>query len=214
VSEGLSLFGDWEKAKEIVEDMGERWKEATTEAVLAEANFLRAKIVEGMREQAPGGAKYKPLSPLTLAVRSFAGFKGSKALIRSGDLRNAVVVKKLSDGAFVGVLRTAQGKGGENLVSVAEENEFGAGPIVIPITPKSRRFFHAALAHAGIAPPASAGGSGGGLAIAIVRIPARPTFGPVFEKFAKPDDVRARFYHHVAHGMKGMFGEAEGDHGE
>ncbi len=213
--EAVSLFGSWEKAKQICETMQERWKKAAEEALLKEANFLRGKVIEGMREQAPGGDSYKPLSPSTLAVRSFAGFKGTKALIRRADLRNAVIVKKLPEfgAAFVGVLRTAVGKDGKSLCNIAEMNENGAGPIVVPITPKSRRFYFAALAHAGISPPASAGGTGGGLAIAIVRIPARPTFGPVFKTHAKAEDVRARFFGHVAHSMAGEFGGAGGGGG-
>lgn len=208
---GLSLFGDWDKATGIVKGMEAKWKQVSKSGVMKEANFLRGKIIEGMREQAPGGTPFKPLSPLTLAVRALAGFAGTKALIRRGDLRNAIVVQSQPDGgAFVGVLRTAKGKGGEDLVNVAEENEFGAGPIIVPITPKSRAFYHAAIARAGIEPPASAGGSGEGLAVAIVRIPARPIFQPVFDKYAHPEDVRERFYHHVVHEMAGELGELGG----
>lgn len=203
---GTSLFGDWDKAHEIVETMKERWEAAAKSGVLKEANFLRSKIIIGLREQAPGGKAFKPLSPLTIAVRSFANFKGMKALIRRGDLRNAIVAKILPEGAFVGVLRTAQGKGGASLVNVAAENEFGAGPIVVPITPKSRRFFFAALAHAGITPPASAGGHGGGLAIAIVRIPARPFMQPAFDQWMTPEQVRARFYEHIVKEFGGELG--------
>lgn len=206
-----SLFGDWKKAKEITGSMAERWQRLAGQAVLKEANYLRGKIVAGLREQAPGGQAFKPLSPLTLAVRSFVGFKGTKALIRRGDLRNAIVVKHEGEGAntsaFVGVLRTASGKGGESMVNVAEENEFGAGPIVVPITPKSRRFYFAALAHAGIEPPASAGGAGAGLAVAIVRIPARPFMRPVFAKECTPEAVRLRFYQHVIAGFAGDLGK-------
>jgi len=204
---GGELFGDWDKAKEIVEGMQERWKKAAEKAVRAEANFLRGKVVEGLREQAPGGRAFKPLSPLTLAVRAFAGFKGTKALIRRGDLRNAIVVKEAHEETFVGILRTARGKGGESLVNVGEINEFGAGPIIVPITPKSRRFYFAALTRAGITPPASAGGTGEGLAVAIVRIPPRPFMTPVFEKYATPEQVRERFWRHVIHDLGGELGK-------
>lgn len=206
---GGSLFGDWEKARETVASMGERLEAATKRAMLKEAQFMRAKIVEGMREQAPGGKAYRPLSPLTIAVRQFARFKGTKALIRRADLRNSVVVKATEEGAFVGVLRTARGKGGQNLVNVAEENEFGAGPIVVPITPKSHAFFMAALRHAGIELPESksGGGYGGGLAIAIVRIPPRPTFGPVWAKWGQPEQVRERFYANLVADLRELGGE-------
>ncbi len=189
----VSLFGDWKKALEIVDSMQERFKRAAKKAVLQEAQFLRGKIIEGLREQAPGGEPFAPLSPLTLAIRSFERFKGSKALIRTASMRNAIIVKAVPEGAFVGILRTAKSKTGEALVNVAEMNENGSEPIIIPITPASRRYFHAALAAAGLAPPKN-GPTGGGAAIAIVRIPPRPFLAPVFAKYETPDSVRNRFY--------------------
>ena len=194
MGDGISLFGPWQKAYEICDSMQERFKRTAKKAVLQEANFLRGKIIEGLREQAPGGQAFAPLSPLTLAIRAFEKFKGSKALIRKGDLRNAIVVKSSENGdAFVGVLRTAKSKTGESLVNIAEMNENGAGPIIVPITPASRRYFHAALEAAGLAPPKN-GPTGGGAAIAIVRIPPRPFLAPVFAKYETPDSVRNRFY--------------------
>jgi hypothetical protein len=47
------------------------------------------KIVEGIREQAPGGRAFAPLEPTTLAIRQFRGFRGTKALLVAGDLRTA-----------------------------------------------------------------------------------------------------------------------------
>lgn len=189
----VSLFGDWKKAVEICGSMQERFKRVAKKAVLQEAQFLRGKIVEGLREQAPGGDALAPLSPLTLAIRSFERFKGSKALMRTASMRNAIIVKAVPEGAFVGILRTAKSKTGENLVNVAEMNENGSEPIIVPITPASRRYFHAALAAAGLEAP-KGGPSGGGAAIAIVRIPARPFMAPPFNKYETPGAVRARFF--------------------
>lgn len=203
--EGVSLFGAWEKAHKIVDSMQERWELASRRAMMQEAHFLRSKVVEGIRDQAPGGKAFQPLSPLTLAMRKGLGFKGTKALIVRGDLRNQVVVKANGDGAFVGVLRQARGRDGRPLVNIMELNEYGAGPFVVPITPKSRRFYHAAMARAGFTPiPTGQPGA----VVAIVKIPARPVFGPVFERWGKEADVRDRFWKRVAKELSGDLGTA------
>lgn len=200
---GVSLFGDWEKAKKVLSTVQDRWEHASRRALMQEAHFLRGKIVEGMREQAPGGKAFEPLSPLSIAMRKAVGFKGTKALINRGDMRNAVVVVAKGEGAFVGILRTAKGRDGKPLVNVAEANEYGRGPFIVPITPKSRRFYHAAMAKAGFTPIPT---GHPGAVIAIVRIPARPFFRPVFEKFGNPSDVRDRFFKRIAKDLAGDLG--------
>ena len=51
---------------------------AFDKALMQEAQFLRTKIVEGIREQAPGGRAFAPLAPTTLAIRQFRGFRGTR----------------------------------------------------------------------------------------------------------------------------------------
>lgn len=212
---GVKLFGDWDKADKIVNTMQPTFDQAARKAMLQFAHFLRRQIVTGIREGAPGGEAFTPLSPKTLAVRAFRGFKGTKPLIHRGDLRNAIVVKEVPSmkAVFVGVLRSASRggqPGGEPLINVAQLMEQGGGPYVVPITAKSRRFYHAALEAAGLAPAGGGGGASGSgsgkVSIAIFRIPARPFLRPVFDKYAKPDDVRAFFYDAVAKMMNGMLG--------
>lgn len=193
MNNGVKLFGDWKKASKLAGSMANKWKIAAARAQLQEAQFLRSKIVEGIREQSPGGEPFRPLSPITLAIRSFEGFKGKKALLRRGDLRNSILVHKVAGGkTFVGVLRTARSKTGKSLINVAELNEYGSRTIVIPITPASSRFYHAALRRAGI--ESQGKHHGGGTPIAIMRIPARPFIAPVGRKYARPEDVKKRFY--------------------
>lgn len=193
----VSLLGDWQKAQRIVGTMGQKFKMASQRAMMQEAQFLRAEIVKGIREGAPGGKAFKELSHLTLAMRKGTGFKGTKPLIRRGELRGSVVVKTEQGGAFVGVLKSARSKDGKSLVNIAEVHEYGAGPFVVPITPKSRRFYHAAMARAGYV-PFRGKHPGTRVQVAIIKIPARPFLRPVFDKFAKPEDVRERFYARLA----------------
>ena len=203
----LTRIGDWALARRLVSTAARRLKEATDKAVLQEAQFFRTKIVEGIREQAPGGQPFTALAPTTLAIRRFRGFKGTKALAVRGDLRNSITVVKQADGVFVGVLRTAKGKGGASLVNVAAVHEFGSRPIVIKLTPKARRFLHAAFRAAGLDAPAGDRPSTG---IAVIKVPARPFLRPAFEKWGQPADVSRRFLDRVARNLGGDFGSAPG----
>jgi hypothetical protein len=181
--------GDWDVARRFVSTASRRFREAVDKAVLQEAQFFRTKIVEGLREQAPGGQPFAPLAATTLAVRRFRGFKGTKALIVRGDLRNSIVVVKQAGGVFVGVLRTAKGKAGQPLVNVAAVHEFGSRPIVVKLTPKARRFLHAAFRAAGLDAPA---GDRPSVGIAVIRVPARPFLRPVLETLGPPGNVSQR----------------------
>ena len=204
---GVKLFGDWGKAAAILGSLDKRFQAAAKRAMLQEAQFLRGEIVKGIRDQAPGGQPFAPLAKSTLATRKFRGFGGTKALMVRGDLRNSIVVKAVADGqaVFVGVLRSAKGKNGQSLVDVARLMEEGGGPFLVPITPKSSRFYHAAMRKAGISIPSTHGG-GGGVAVAIVRIKARPFLAPVFAQHGQPNKVRERFFLRLANLFMGTEG--------
>jgi hypothetical protein len=199
----LNKIGQWPLARRILAG-GRRVKDAIDKAVLQEAQFFRTKIVEGLREQAPGGQPFAPLAPTTLAIRRFRGFKGTKALMVRGDLRNSITVVRQPGGVFVGVLRTARGKGGQSLVNVAAVHEFGSRPITIKLTPKARRFLHAAFRAAGLDAPASDRPATG---IAVIKVPARPFLRPVFEKYGDAEEVSKRFLDRVARNLGGEFGK-------
>jgi hypothetical protein len=101
------------------------------------------------------------------------------------------------------VLRTAKAGGGQSLANIAAIHEFGSRPIVLKLTPKVRRFLHAAFRAAGLDAPAGDRPSTG---IAVIKIPARPFLAPVFEAFGKPADVSRRFLDRVAQNLGGDFG--------
>ncbi|HYM96991.1 MAG TPA: phage virion morphogenesis protein [Candidatus Sulfotelmatobacter sp.] len=199
----IRKVGAWSRVGKLLASAPHRMREAVDKALIQEAQFFRTKIVEGMREQAPGGKAFAPLAPTTLAIRRFRGFKGTKALLVQGDLRNSVTVVKEGDGVFVGVLRSAKGRAGQPLVNVASVHEFGSPPIAVKLTPKARAFLHAAFRRAGLDSPSADHPSTG---IAIIKVPARPFFGPVFEKYADPDQVSRRFLERVAKNLGGEFG--------
>lgn len=205
----VKLTGQWFTAKRITRSMVGKFKLASDRAVAAEANFLRAKMVEGIRSQAPGGKAFLPLASSTIKARKFRGRGGTKALIQSGLLRNSIRVKRQGNATFVGILRTAAG----GRANIAEMNEEGI-TIAARLTLKSLRFLHALQRRfrdrderGRFIPKAERGGgkakspSGGGIGIMIIRIPARPFVRPIAEKFAQPRDVKRRFERNLAIGM-------------
>jgi phage gpG-like protein len=187
----VSRTGDWARARRLLSAAPQRLQAAIGTAVRQEAHALRNDIVQGLTSQAPGGEPLTPPSPLTIAARQLEGFGGSKALIVRGDLRNSITVFAQGDEAFIGVSRSARSKDGAAMVDVAKLNEFGGPPVVIPITPKMRRFLFALLRQAGKEPT---GGSGRG--VIVVQVPARPFLRPAFDKFR--EGASRRFLERVA----------------
>lgn len=195
-----TTYGKWNEVFRTLGNAPRDLAEAKKKALLQEAQFLRTKILEGLREQAPGGSKFVPLSPQTIAIRKFLGFKGTKALLKRGDLRNAIAVLDLGRTIFIGVPRTAKSATGENLADVAALNEFGGKPQVIKITPKMAFLLHAAFRAAGLPkkdPHRPVTG------IIVVQIPARPFIRPIMEKFGEAKMVEKRMAERMQKLMKG-----------
>ena len=187
----VSRTGDWARARRLLTAAPQRLQAAISTAVRQEAHALRNEIVQGLTSQAPGGETLKPPSPLTIAARQLEGFGGSKALIVRGDLRNSITVIVQGDEAFIGVSRSARSKDGASMVDLAKLHEFGGAPVIIPMTPKMRRFLFALLRQAGKEPT---GGSGRG--VIVVQVPARPFLRPAFDKFR--EGASRRFLERVA----------------
>ena len=187
----VSRTGDWARARRLLTAAPQRLQAAVSAAVRQEAHALRNEIVQGLTSQAPGGETLKPPSPLTIAARQLEGFGGSKALIVRGDLRNSITVTVQGDEAFIGVSRSARSKDGASMMDLAKLHEFGGPPVIIPMTPKMRRFLFALLRQAGKEPT---GGSGRG--VIVVQVPARPFLRPAFDKFR--EGASRRFLERVA----------------
>ena len=191
----ITKTGDWRRARGLLSAGPVRLKAAIAVAMRQEAEALRREIVEALTRQTPGGSALAPPKETTLAARRLKGFGGSKSLIVRADLRNGVATIVRGDEAFVGVPRTARGKDGQSLAQVAETQEFGSAPIVIPMTDAMRRFVFAVLREAGEPVNATRGG-GRGRGVVVVQVPARPFLRPAFEKF-KPGAQR-RFLARIA----------------
>ena len=207
----IRRIGDWGEARALLSRRGrERFKKTLILAVRKEAEYARGLLVTGIRKQAPGGKKFKELSPQTLARRRMGGFRGRKALIVRGDLRNAIHTKHFPKASFVGVLRTAKSKTGKSLVNIMAIQEYGSKPIVIPITKKMLRFFAIMNRKVGTRSSMRTGGGGGGVfgvgGFIIVKIPARPVFAPVFKMHFGKAAAQSRMLNRISLLLKGKYG--------
>lgn len=209
MSKGLVKTGDWSKTRQTFFANATRLDKGIRKAMLQEGQFLRKKLVQGIRKQAPGGRQFKKLAKTTVATRRFRGFRGTKALIRTGGqgLVGSFTVLQKRDFVFIGVQRTARADDGRLLADIMRLNEFGSKPITIKITAKMRRFLFAAFsAHRATRGLQGSGGSG----VIVVRIPPRPVFGPVFKRFAKPRVLKKRVMNRLAIIMRGNIGTPSG----
>ena len=132
----IDLTGAWSNVPRILERLRELPKVAA-QAIGQQAHLYRAEVVKEFNAQ---GATYaggwKPLAARTLAARKAMRFRGTKALLHTGDLRASVKVVQLDAEAwFVGVHRTARGDDGRTLENVGRTHEFGDPDRRIPALP-------------------------------------------------------------------------------
>ena len=146
----MILTGQWKRTISTLTKWAARSPMAVDAAVRGEAYAFQGEVIKAFRK---GGADtpWKKLSPITLALRRGASkmggpaSKGTKPLIRTGDMRRSVNVKKQGYAHYTaGVHRTAPAARGltskkKPYVNIAELHE--TGMVVIPITDKMRRFF-------------------------------------------------------------------------
>jgi hypothetical protein len=179
----VELKGDWAPLRKALMIMGRDTRSAQRRALKEEAEFIRKKIVEGIRTQAPGGQRFKPLSPLTLAMRQFLGIKGDKALIEREDLIHSITVLEQGPWAVtVGIAPDAVNSEGRSLAQIATIQEKGAD-YHLPLTERMRRYLAMVYRKMGVEQGSQRGGSSSGT-IHIV-IPARPFLAPVYEQHVK-----------------------------
>lgn len=129
--------GNWSVLKKLAENPDKQIRKAVHGATVKAALLLVREIKRGIVSQAPGGVPFAPLAESTIA-----GKHSSKALIDHGFLLNAITHKIMSDGAFIGLLKTSLNGEGESLANIGAIMEYGAtipmpngNSIVIPARP-------------------------------------------------------------------------------
>ena len=185
----IKVTGDWAIALKLLTMASKDGKAKIAKAVDQESHYLVGRIKVRLRE-----GPFKPLSATALRMRALSGFRGTKPLIRTGDMRNSVTRVRSGDTVFIGVPRTAKSKDGTSYVNIAQIHEEGR-TFAMRITPAMRRFWFGVLFKG--EPPQAAGStpkSGGN--IVIIQIPARPFIKPVFD--AEAPGVPARLQERLA----------------
>lgn len=135
-------------------------------AVAKEAQWLRKKMVEGLKSGAPAGQQLAPNAPSTRLLKG-----SSKPLIKSATMLNSIAVIRKGKGVFIGIKRKTR-KG----VNLAILHEKGA-VIRQTVTSRQRRFLmmlSQRMFGRMFAPRVGAQIQ--------IRIPARPFITPVMEK--------------------------------
>jgi hypothetical protein len=177
------LVGQWNLASQMLGGFKSNLHNAIQSTLAEEAVDLVGVIKKGIRDQAPGGETFAPLSELTLASRAFEG-KGNrdKILMVDGDLLGSVTHKTGYEEAWVGVLKSKVSSDGKSMVNIAAVHENGFEPIVIPYTDKVRKYLMAMMTAYGIEPTASEGGKKD---VIIISIKPRPFLEPSFKKWSR-----------------------------
>jgi len=208
----LRTEGDWERSAQILRTLPERATRALQAAFVGEAEFFRKKILQGFAQGGPDGAPWRPLSAMTIAVRTLLGNKKTKLLQQSGDLRNSISVVPVEGvGVFVGVSRMAVSKSKLGAVNLAMLHEGGASFSVL-MTPKMRALLAMAAKRAGLERPAPRGrGAPKGEVRIQITIPARPFLGPVFERYGNPADIEASVLARMARILGGDVGRPDSE---
>lgn len=181
----IRKVGQWGQAARILNAYSTRFGAVVDQAVKREALRYEIAMKEGIKDQAPGGVRFKPISLFTRLRK-----RSSKALIDRGDLRNSIGTRRITSKAyFAGLHRTAMSRDGESLVNIGAVHEFGAD-FKQTVTAKQAKFF-LAMAMKGMWMPgvpkskdevfASIPKEGD---VINIRTPARPFVAPVFEKLS------------------------------
>jgi len=129
--------GAWQEARRRFARAEQSIQKRQGLAVRRAALLAEREIKKGIKSGAPGGEKFKPLSPITKLLK-----KSSKPLIDTGGLLGSIktTYDAKKNQAFVGVHRASRA-GGINTVNLAIIHEFGTKPFTIPVTPGVRAFF-------------------------------------------------------------------------
>lgn len=181
---GVVCAGDWKKLAQDLKFLKKDFKRVLAMFMKREVLRYRSMVVKGIKDQEPGGKRFRPLSAWTLAMRKFRGFGGTKALIVSGEMRKAITYRWSSSKleGFAGILYKSKAKDGKSMVNIAAVHEFGTKPFAIKRTDKMRKFLAMVASRTGLIVYTPGHVSSG---IYVVKIPARPFFGPTFEEWQK-----------------------------
>lgn len=127
----MELTGGWKKLKVMLSgaEFAKALEKNLNHATALNAAFVRREV----RKRIQGG-KYSANAALTVAIKG-----SSKPLVDNADLMNAVTtVQTDAKTAFIGVLKQAKSKDGEDMINIAAVVHEG---VTIPVTEPMRMLF-------------------------------------------------------------------------
>jgi phage gpG-like protein len=133
MSNESGLFGDWEKAIQLLENnpVKKAVNIARKQIGVRGVSMVKKGIVDG----APGGQPFTPLLKWTKDRKH-----SSKPLIDHGDLLGSITHEVVGNGdVWIGARRGVRTQNGQDIVNIAAVHEFGT---VIDVTPKMRAYLH------------------------------------------------------------------------
>jgi hypothetical protein len=136
MSSGSGLTGDWERAIRLLSNNPVK---KAIDIARNRIGIVGASMVKkGIRDGAPGGKEFAPLSPFTIWMRS--NFS-TKPLIDHGDLLGSITHELSGNsGVWIGARRGVRTKDGQDVVDIEDVHEYGR---TIKVTDKMRRGFAA-----------------------------------------------------------------------
>ena len=181
----VRLDGDWEGAKRVMMRAPSRARKAIDRGLGLAGHYMVQQIVQGMRDLKP------PLAASTTRTRRLKGgrgARGTKPLIKTGELRNSITVVRGTGEVFVGVPASS----GKFRLAAIHEN---GATFMLRLTDKMRAFLFGVL----FKNRTSSGRTGLlKFGIVFVRIPPRPFIGPVMDNVEHQHAALALFEKTVA----------------
>lgn len=178
ISMKIDKTGGWARMKKLMDASPARMQAGIKKALDQEGLYLVGQVKKQIRT-----GPFEKLAKTTLAMRRAQGFRGTKPLIRTGDMRNSVTHVVKGSKLFIGIPRSAKSRDGKKLFNIADIHENGR-TFAMRVTPKMLRFWFAVLFKNEKKKPAGTT-MAPGKKIIIIRIPARPFIAPVFAREAK-----------------------------
>ena len=195
VSLTITPTGDWERINRLMLKGDVAMRRAINLATREVAQSLAEAVKNGIRSQAPGGRRFKPLSSSTITLRQSKGdFSRSVLMPRERAIVNSIVAlpadastrsgRSHNPSYAVTIKPGARGADGHDIARIAKLHENGY-TYVLPAS--ALKGFFARLSKAGLAPKrkqmfgetrseSKASRVGG---VIIVTVPPRPFFRPI-----------------------------------
>lgn len=191
----VQLEGDWTKSKPAMRKVARMMDVKIRSFLIREAEIMRMLVVHTFAAQGVPRPWLK-LSPWTIAGRRLHRFRGTKALIWSGEMRKSISTQwnEGRKSAFCGIKYNTKSSDGRSMVNIARIHEFGSKKIAIRITPRMRKYLAVLARYLPRGARRKKRDKITVTGIVVFRIPPRPFMRPQLPVFRLNAERRARAF--------------------